>query len=138
MQANVSSSALKSAGALTSIGQIHISAKDFDRAKAFYRDVLGLELLFEVAEQKMAFFDCGGVRIYLGVPSSPEYAANSFLYYRVDDIGAAYDRLVGAGVDFQHPPQVIHKTDDSELWMAGFRDSEGNLAQLMCDKPIAG
>jgi predicted enzyme related to lactoylglutathione lyase len=132
MQANVSSSMLKS------IGQIHISVKDYDRAKAFYGDVLGLEMLFEVAEQRMAFFDCGGVRIYLGIPSSPEYAANSFLYYRVDDIGAAYDRLLKAGVDFLHPPQAIHKTDDSELWMTGFRDSEGNFAQLMCDKPIAG
>jgi predicted enzyme related to lactoylglutathione lyase len=132
MQAKVSTSALKS------VGQIHISVKDYDRAKAFYRDVLGLEMLFEVAEQRMAFLDCGGVRLYLGVPSSPEYAANSFLYYRVDDIGAAYDRLQKAGVDFLHPPQAIHKTDDSELWMAGFRDSEGNFAQLMCETPISG
>jgi predicted enzyme related to lactoylglutathione lyase len=132
MQADIPSSALRS------VGQIHISVKDYDRAKAFYRDVLGLEMLFEVTEQKMAFFDCGGVRIYLGVPSSPEYAANSFLYYRVDDIGAAYDRLLKAGVEFLHPPQAIHKAEDSELWMAGFRDSEGNFAQLMCETPTAG
>jgi predicted enzyme related to lactoylglutathione lyase len=123
--------------ALKSIGQIHISAKDFDRARAFYKDVLGLPMLFEVPDQKMAFFDCGGVRIYLGVPSSPEYAANSFLYYRVDDIEAAYERLKGAGVSFLHPPHVIHKTADSELWMAGFQDSEGNYAQLMQEKKIA-
>ena len=128
MQVDVSSSMLKS------IGQIHISAKDYDRAKAFYRDVLGLEMLFEIADQKMAFFDCGGVRIYLGVPTSPEYVANSFLYYHVDDIEAAYDRLQRAGVEFLHPPHAIRKTDDSELWMAGFRDSEGNFAQLMCEK----
>ncbi len=131
MQADFPSSILKS------IGQIHISAKDYDRAKAFYRDVLGLELLFEVADQKMAFFACGDVRIYLGVPSNPEYAANSFLYYRVDDINMAYDRLQGAGVDFLHPPHAIHKTDDGELWMAGFRDSEGNFAQIMCEKKTA-
>lgn len=122
---------------LKSIGQIHISAKDFERARAFYGDVLELEMLFDVPEQNMAFFDCGGVRIYLGVPSSPEYAANSFLYYRVDDIEAAYERLKAKGVEFLHPPHAIHKTDESELWMAGFRDSEGNFAQLMCEKPIA-
>ena len=123
--------------ALKSIGQIHISAKDFDRARAFYKDVLGLPMLFEVPDQKMAFFDCGGIRIYLGVPSSPEYAANSFLYYRVDDIEAAYERLNGAGVSFLHPPHAIHKTAESELWMAGFQDSEGNYAQLMQEKKIA-
>ncbi len=123
-----------SGSALNSIGQIHISASDFDRAKAFYKDVLELPMLFEVAEQKMAFFDCGGIRLYLGVPSSPEYQANSFLYYNVGDIDAAYERLKGAGVDFLHPPAAVHKTDMSELWMAGFKDSEGNFAQLMCEK----
>ena len=122
--------------ALTSIGQIHISASNFDRAKAFYKDVLGLSMLFEVAEQKMAFFDCGGVRLYLGVPSSPEYRANSSLYYRVGDIDAAYERLKGKGVEFLQPPLAVHKTDKSELWLAGFKDSEGNLAQLMCEKPL--
>ena len=122
---------------LKGIGQIHISAKDFDRAKAFYKDVLRLPMLFEAPEQKMAFFDCGGVRIYLGVPSSPEYAANSFLYYRVDDISSAYRRLSEAGVEFLHAPHAVHKTENAELWMAGFCDSEGNHAQLMQEKPVA-
>ncbi len=128
-------SALSNA-ALNSVGQIHISAGDFERAKIFYKDVLGLPMLFEVSEQKMAFFDCGGVRLYLGVPTKPEYAANSFLYYNVGDIDAAYERLKGNGVEFLNPPTAIHKTETSELWMAGFKDSEGNLAQLMCEKPL--
>lgn len=122
--------------ALNSIGQIHISAQDFERARTFYKDVLGLAMLFEVPEQKMAFFDCGGVRLYLGVPTKPEYAANSFLYYNVADIDAAYARLAENGVSFLNPPMAIHKTENSELWMAGFKDSEGNLAQLMCEKPL--
>jgi len=121
---------------LKSIGQIHISATDFERAKAFYKDVLDLTMLFEVPQQKMAFFDCGGVRLYLGVPSNPEYAAKSFIYYRVDDIEAAYERLKDNGVEFLNAPNLVHKTEQSELWMAGFKDSEGNLAQLMCEKPF--
>lgn len=90
-------------------------------------------MLFEVEDQKMAFFECGGIRIYLGVPSNPEYAANSFLYYYVDDIDAAYERLKGKGVEFLNPPHLIHKTEAGELRMAGFKDSEGNYAQLMCE-----
>lgn len=124
------------AGAIESIGQIHVSCADFDRALAFYRDILGLKFLFDVPAQKMAFFDVGGVRLYLGVPSSPEYAANSFVYYRVDDMDAAYARLSAKGVAFLAIPHIIHKTPTSELWMAGFRDSEGNLAQIMCEKPV--
>lgn len=120
---------------ITSLGQVHVSVSDFDRALKFYRDAMGLTLLFDIPAQKMAFFDLGGVRLYLGVPSSPEYRANSFLYYRVSDIDAAYERLSANGVAFLSRPHLVHKTPSSELWMAGFRDSEGNYAQIMCDKP---
>lgn len=122
------------AAVIEGLGQIHVSCVDFDRALRFYRDVLGLALLFDVPAQKMAFFDLGGVRLYLGVPSSPEYRANSFLYYRVADIDAAHAALSEKGVDFASLPHLVHRTATSELWMAGFRDSEGNLAQLMCER----
>jgi catechol 2,3-dioxygenase-like lactoylglutathione lyase family enzyme len=123
-------------GDLEAIGQIHISVADIDRAVAFYRDVLGLKLLFQVPGQPMAFFDCGGVRLYLGAPSSLEYRANSFLYYRVSDIDDAYERLSSKGVKFLHEPRVVHKTEASELWMTGFQDPDGNFAQIMCEKAI--
>ena len=67
--------------------------KDVERATAFYRDVLGLPLLFTVPS--MAFFDCGGVRLMLGTASSPEYDhPSSIFYFRVPDIQAGYQRLV--------------------------------------------
>ena len=62
------------------VGQIHLSVKDIDRAVAFYRDVLELPLLFEVPGQDMAFFDCGGVRLYLGRAESPEFESRARLY----------------------------------------------------------
>ena len=121
---------------IESIGQIHISASDYDRALSFYRDTLALPLLFEVPGQKMAFFDCGGVRLYLAVPTSPEYAANSFLYYRTDNIQSMYNKLVERNVTFVNEPSMVHKDENHELWMAGFKDSEGNLAQLMEERAI--
>ena len=121
---------------IVSIGQIHISVTDIDRAVAFYRDVVGLNFLFQVPGQPMAFFECGGVRLYLGIPSDPRYKANSFLYYRVEDIDAAYERLKAKGVAFLNEPRLIHKTDESELWMTGFQDPDGNYAQIMCEKPL--
>ena len=121
---------------IAGIGQIHISVSDIDRAIGFYRDVLGLKFLFRVEGQPMAFFDCGGVRLYLGVPSDPKYKANSFLYYRVGDIDAACKRLTSAGVKFLSAPNLVHKTAQGELWMAGFQDPDGNYAQIMCDKAV--
>jgi hypothetical protein len=54
------------------IGQASINVHDVDRAVAFYRDTLGLRFLFQ-AGPKMAFFDCGGVRLMLAVPEKPEF-----------------------------------------------------------------
>lgn len=53
------------------IGQIALNAKNIPVATAFYRNVLGLKHLFSVGE-RMAFFDCGGVRLMLSQPSSAE------------------------------------------------------------------
>lgn len=118
------------------VGQIHISVSDIDRAVSFYRDVLGLPLLLRVDAQKMAFFDCGGVRLYIGAPSDPKYRANSFLYYRVGDIDAAYRRMAAAGVAFLSEPRLVHRTETSELWMTGFQDPDGNYAQIMQEKAV--
>ncbi len=48
---------------IQNIGQISIIVHDLERATAFYRDTLGLPLLFTVPN--LAFFDCGGVRLML-------------------------------------------------------------------------
>ena len=116
---------------LNSIGQIHITVTDIDRSVAFYRDVLGMKLLFEVPGQNMAFFDCGGVRLYLGKPESPDFHSKPLIYYRVQSIDDSVKELQSRGVVFEHPPHVVHKTDEYELWMAGFQDPDQNQLVLM-------
>src|SRR5262245_36545068 len=118
--------------ALGPIGQISMNARDIGRATAFYRDVLGLRYLFSAGT--MAFFDCGGVRLMVGVASSPEYDhAGSVLYFKVADIQAAYQSLTGRGVAFKGVPHLIAKMPDHELWMAFFADTEGNTLALMAE-----
>jgi methylmalonyl-CoA/ethylmalonyl-CoA epimerase len=56
---------------LSRIGQIFVNVKDIDRAIGFYRDILGMVFLFE-APPSMAFFDCDGIRLMLGVPDRPD------------------------------------------------------------------
>ena len=118
---------------LTRIGQIAINVHDVDRAVNFYRDVLGLRFLFRAGE-KMAFFDCGGVRLMLSLPETPEYDhPGSVLYYQVADIGAAHRALVSRGTRFEGDPHLIAKMPDHELWMVFGRDTEGNVFALMSE-----
>ena len=116
---------------LTQIGQIAINVRDVQRAVAFYRDTLGMRFLFQ-APGGLAFFDCGGVRLMLGVAERPEFAhPSSVLYYKVDDINAAYEALKARNVSFIDEPHLIARMPDHELWMVFFRDSEENVLGLM-------
>ena len=114
------------------IGQIAVNAHDLPRAVAFYRDTLGMRLLFEVPQ--MAFFDCAGIRLMLSLPSAPAFDhPASIIYYRVDDINAAHQALLDRGVTFHEPPHVVARLPDHELWLAFFRDTERNVLALMSE-----
>ena len=116
------------------IGQISIVVSDVDRAVGFYRDVLGLRYLFGFPG--MAFFDCGGVRLYLAKPEKPEFDRTSIISYRVPDMAKAADGLRANGVTFEQEPRAVHKDDKHELWLGFFKDSEGNNVALMSEVPV--
>ncbi|HEV8375268.1 MAG TPA: VOC family protein [Candidatus Polarisedimenticolia bacterium] len=117
------------------IGQISINVHDVATAVRFYRDTLQLRLLFEVPP-KMAFFDCGGVRLMLSLPEKPEFDhPGSILYFKVHDIHAAHRILQGRGVVFEAEPHSVAKLESHELWLCFFRDSENNLLALMSEVP---
>ena len=119
------------AHAIGSIGQIAVTVQQLPRAIEFYRDTLGLRFLFEAGQ--MAFFDCGGVRLMLSLPENAGSTYSSIVYYRTADIQEAAARLIARNVPFEAPPHLIAKMPDHELWMAFFRDSEGNLLALMSE-----
>jgi predicted enzyme related to lactoylglutathione lyase len=116
--------------AIQSIGQISIVVKDVERATCFYRDTLGLAFLFEFPG--MAFFDCGGVRLYLARADKPNLGT-SILYYRVADIRATASALESRGVAFAQQPAKVHEDARHELWLAFFKDTEDNDVALMSE-----
>lgn len=117
---------------LNQIGQIALNAHDVSRATAFYRDVLGMRFLFEFPP-KLAFFDCGGIRLMISLPEDGFDHPGSVLYYKVDDIRAAYEEIKGRGAEFLGEPHLIAKMPDHELWMAFLKDTEGNTLALMSE-----
>ncbi|MEZ4588137.1 MAG: VOC family protein [Gemmatimonadales bacterium] len=117
-----------------SIGQIAIVVQDVDRAVAFYRDSLGLPLLFQ-APPGLAFFQAGATRLMLSRPEQAEFDhPASILYFKVDDVEVTHRQLSGRGVEFVDQPHVVHRTDQMELWMTFFKDGEGNTFALMAER----
>jgi DNA-binding CsgD family transcriptional regulator/catechol 2,3-dioxygenase-like lactoylglutathione lyase family enzyme len=108
------------------IAQIARTVGDIEAAKSWYGETLGLELIFAFPD--MAFFQAGDLRLYLHRMDKP--GPESILYFRVEDIHAAYDQLVARGVTFFNAPHLIYRhPDGAEDWIAEFRDNE--------DRPLA-
>jgi DNA-binding CsgD family transcriptional regulator/catechol 2,3-dioxygenase-like lactoylglutathione lyase family enzyme len=110
------------------IGQISRSVKDVAAASRFYGEMLGLPHLYSFGN--LAFFDCGGQRLFL--TEGDGGPAESTLYFRVDDIRSAHAALAARGVEFIDAPHLIHKHGDgTEEWMAFFKDNEGRTLAIM-------
>jgi predicted enzyme related to lactoylglutathione lyase len=115
------------------IAQVAIPVHDLERAKAFYRERLGLAHLFD-APPGLVFFQCGATRLMLSQPEGPETAASSILYYAVPDAREAQARLAADGVAFEEEARLIARVGDKDIWLAVCRDSEGNLLGLMSEQ----
>ena len=120
---------------LGAVGQIARSVKDIGAARTWYRDVLGLEHLYSFGN--IAFFDCNGLRLFLSEGDGP--AADSILYFRVDDVRSAASTLTARGINFINAPHMIHCHEDgTEEWMAFFQDNEERPLAIMSQaKPDA-
>jgi len=114
------------------LAQIARTVGDIEAASAWYRDILGLELLYRFPG--MAFFRLGEIRLYLQETAKP--ADQSILYFSVSDIQQAHRELADRGVIFTSAPHMIHRrADGGEDWMAGFCDNEGRPLALMHHTP---
>lgn len=111
------------------IGQVSRQVRDIEAARRWYGDVLGLKHLYSFGD--LAFFDCGGMRLFL---SQSEQAGDgeSILYFRVPDIRLSHTELESAGIAFLNAPHLVHRHEDgTEEWMAFFQDNEGRPLAIM-------
>jgi DNA-binding CsgD family transcriptional regulator/catechol 2,3-dioxygenase-like lactoylglutathione lyase family enzyme len=118
--------------ALGPIGQISRSVRNIGEAEAWYKETLGLPHLYTFGT--LAFFDCGGTRLFLS--ESDKAGPESILYLKVNNIAAVYESLKSRGVEFVSAPHLIHKhADGTEEWMAFFNDPEGRPLAIMAQIP---
>jgi len=118
---------------LDTIAQIALTVSDLERAKHFYRDLLGINFLFDAGS--MAFFQVGAIRLMLGLAETAVSLSSTILYFKVADIEAAHASLVEQGVTFLQPPHLVAKMPDHDLWLTLLKDPDENILGLLCELP---
>jgi catechol 2,3-dioxygenase-like lactoylglutathione lyase family enzyme len=111
--------------------QIAIQVTDVDRATAFYRDVLGLQLLF--VANGMVFFAVGDARLMIerGKPGQ-----STTLYFDDPSLEQSRIKLANNGVKFAGPIETVQRTKSFELKLLEFSDPDGNPLALMGEVPV--
>ena len=122
---------------IKSVGQVSIRVHDVERSIEFYQGTLGLPLLFNAG--RLAFLQCGHTRLMISLPEHPELDhPSSTIYLDVDEINTAVVTLRERGVSFEDDPHVVGRLGDVDVWMAFFRDPDGNLLAVQSEVPAQG
>jgi predicted enzyme related to lactoylglutathione lyase len=113
---------------VTGVDFIAIPTQDFERAEAFYADVLGLERSKRWGNMPAGEFETGSLTIALMQSDAfgIEFANHSHpVALHVDDVEAARKELEEKGVSF-----AADTMDSGVCHMAHFRDPDGNALML--------
>jgi catechol 2,3-dioxygenase-like lactoylglutathione lyase family enzyme len=112
-----------------------VAVADLGRARAFYGDVLGLDLAEEGAEEGVLVYKTGSTRL---VVYASEYAGTNRANAVVWGVGGEIDAIVAAleakGAAFEHYPDIgrlegnVHHAGRMKLvWL---KDPDGNILHL--------
>ena len=115
---------------LSKLAQIALSTRDLPKAIPFYRDILGLKLMFEVSG--MAFFDMDGTRLMIGAAHhTGPLQNNTYLYFDAGDWYATESALIDRGVKFDGNAEVVQRAEGKEHALRFFKDPDGNALAIM-------
>ena len=108
---------------------------DPERARAFYRDRLGLTMVSDELPFALVF-DVNGVMLRITAVRDLKPGGYTILGWKVEDIRSAVSALQSAGVAFERYPGM--EQDELGVWtapggaakVAWFRDPDGNILSL--------
>jgi catechol 2,3-dioxygenase-like lactoylglutathione lyase family enzyme len=110
--------------------QIAITTSDLPRAIVFYRDVLGLPLMFET--NGMAFFDVAGIRLMIAIDRKrPKSRPTSIIYFDAPNFNATVEKLRQLKLPLDGPVETVQSTAQGSLRLQQFRDPDGNALAVM-------
>lgn len=115
---------------LTGICQVALASADPAALVGFYRDTLGLPVLFEASG--MTFFQSGATRLMIGGAQPGQHVGgDAVLYFEPHDWSAAERALEAKGVSFLHPAQKLQEAPGRALMLRAFKDPEGHTLAIM-------
>lgn len=115
---------------LEKIAQIALTTQNLAKAVAFYRDTLGLKLMFEVSG--MAFFDIGGTRLMIGEAKlDGALQNNTYIYFDSGEWQETEAALIERGLKFDRPAEVVQRAEGKEHAIRFFKDPDGNALAIM-------
>lgn len=114
-----------------------VAVSDMRRARQFYGETLGLELLSEMGSDVVTY-RTGKTRldVYLSPENAGTNRANAVVWGVGKDLGAIVDALRSNGVQFLHYPNLPGVTLDGDVHRAGpnqlvwLADPDGNILHL--------
>ena len=124
----------------TTIGHVHLTVADLDRALSFYRDLLGFEISARYGESAV-FLSAGGYHHHIGLntwagqgapPAPPGHAGlyhTAILYPSRRELALTLARIVAAG----YPIEGAADHGVSEAIY--LRDPDNNGVEIYCDRP---
>lgn len=127
--------------ASTTIGHVHLKVSDLERALAFYRDVLGFDLVQRLPDNSAAFLSAGGYHHHVALNTwqsrggAPPPARHTGLYHLAvrfptrRDLAVAVKRVIDAGIQLQGVAD--HGVSES-IYLS---DPDGNGVELTRDRP---
>ncbi len=119
---------------LSKLAQIALSTRDLPKAIEFYRDALGLKLMFEVSG--MAFFDMDGTRLMIGAAQyKGPLQNNTYLYFDASDWAKTEAALAARGIKFDGEAEVIQRAEGKEHALRFFKDPDGNALAIIGWRP---
>jgi catechol 2,3-dioxygenase-like lactoylglutathione lyase family enzyme len=113
---------------ITRVDFVPIPTQDADRARAFYRDTLGLAESEHTVDKPFSEFDLGGTTLSIWDPTSagrPFNANTNAVALHTDDVKAMREELEARGVTF-----FGDILDTGVCHMAFFADVDGNPLML--------
>ena len=121
------------------VGHVHLKVSDLERSIAFYRDVLGFELVTRIGDQA-AFLSAGGYHHHVGLstwmsaggkrpaPGTTGLFHSAFLYPTRQALARAVQHVLERGTE------LTGASDHGVSEAIYLDDPDGNGVELYCDR----
>lgn len=103
-----------------------LGTDDLNKSRAFYQDILGMEVKFDFSERGMMAFKVGDQEPAIILKDLKKFpSARPAIWFKVDSVAESYEEMKEKGIEFSTAPYRIQTG-----WAVEFKDPSGNTLGL--------